>query len=227
MGGRVIPIGSAILVLFAIIMAGKDFGSIGLAMEDTQRGCPSCHAGLSERLPQGHPPVEGEGVKSCPGCHAAKGSATPLEWIAHFKHYSAAGFPGDCWSCHLIDPTGNFRPYDLEVPGVKVGKEEVGQLVPYYKSWGASNHLDHRHALKRISCGDCHGAPIPKEAVSMERCQGCHGSYNQLAQKTPVHASGLYSHFSDQEVGCDSCHKVHGESSLVCSQCHTFDQKVP
>jgi len=217
------------LILLATVTGSFVFDPVSSATEEGQKGCKSCHSKLLETLPQGHPHVEAEEVKSCLACHTAKGEAAPWKWIVHFGHYSVEGFSGDCWSCHLIDQTGDFKAYDshLEKAALRVNKEDVGRMAFYYNSWGTSRYLDHKHALKKLDCNDCHGGPFPKEGAPTERCVSCHGSYDQLGQKSSMHSSGLYAHFSDKEVGCNACHKAHRESALVCNKCHTFDQRVP
>ncbi len=224
MNRRVIFIILVLFILAVIIFAkGKysyNFPSAILASQEAQEGCKSCHVKLSETLPKDHLPVIREEVKTCLICHVAGGAATAFEWTVHFKHYSNAEFVDDCWSCHLIDQEGNFKPYDGQTAGLKVSKEEVDQLVPYYKSWGTSEYLDHGHALEKLSCVDCHGVLIPKEPVSIEQCFICHGSYEQLAQKELKHSHAMYPHWTDEEVGCDSCHRAHEESVLLCYQCH-------
>ena len=230
MGERMIRIGSVLLISIAWITIGSFVSSqVSLADEEGKRGCKTCHSKLSETLPKGHPSVEQEEVKSCLTCHVTKGEAAPWEWIVHFWHYSEEAFSGDCWSCHLIDKAGDFTAYDSnsEKVTVKASREDMGRMAFYYNSWGTSGYLDHRHGLKKLDCNDCHGGPFPKGGAPTERCVSCHGGYDQLGQKSSMHSSGLYAHFSDKEVGCNACHKAHQESALVCNQCHTFDQKVP
>jgi len=229
-GERTNRIGSVLSILIVWITVGSFISSqVSLADEEGNAGCKSCHSKLSETLPKGHPSVEREEVKSCLTCHAGKGEAAPWEWIVHFRHYSEEAFSGDCWSCHLIDKAGDFTAYDSysEKVAVKVSREDVGRMAFYYNSWGTSGYLDHRHGLKKLDCNACHGGPFPKEGASAGRCASCHGGYDQLGQKSSIHASALFAHFSEKEVGCNACHKAHQESVLLCNQCHTFDQKVP
>lgn len=228
---RTIRFGSILLILISWIAVTGTFISsqVSSADEEGQKGCKSCHSKLSETLPKDHPRVEQEEVQSCLTCHAAKGEAASWGWIVHFGHYSAKGFEGDCWSCHLIDKAGKFEAYDSRMArlGLTTSKEEVGGMASYYKSWGSSGHLDHKHGLKKLSCGACHDAPFPSKRVPTERCIGCHGNYDQLAQKSSIHASGFWTHFSEKEIGCNACHKAHQDSVFLCNQCHTFDQKMP
>ena len=224
MNRRVISIILVLFISVVIVIAiwghGPNITRVSLAMQKAQEGCTSCHAKLSETLPEDHLPVTREEVKYCLICHVAGGAATAFEWTVHFEHYSNAEFVDDCWSCHLIDQEGNFKPYDGQTAGLKVSKEEVDQLVPYYKSWGTSEYLDHEHALEKLSCVDCHGVLIAKEPVSTEQCFICHESYEELAQKTLKHYDAMYPHFSGKELECSACHRAHQESVLVCKQCH-------
>jgi len=223
MNRRIFPV---VLTTFILVVIAISIGNYAsntsaiLASQETQEGCKSCHAKLSETLPKDHLPVIREEVKTCLICHVAGGAATAFEWTVHFKHYSNAEFVDDCWSCHLIDQEGNFKPYDGQTAGLKVSKEEVDQMVPYYKSWGTSEYLDHGHALEKLSCVDCHGVFIPKEPVSTEQCFICHGSYKQIVQDSLVHYDAMFPHWTDEEVGCNSCHRAHEESVLLCDQCH-------
>jgi len=223
MNRKIFPV---VLTTFILVVIAISIGnyvsntSAILASQETQEGCKSCHAKLSETLPEDHLSIAREEVKTCFICHVAGGAAPAFEWTVHFEHYSNAEFVDDCWSCHLIDQEGNFKPYDLQTTGLKVSKEEVDQLVPYYKSWGTSEYLDHEHALEKLSCVDCHGVLIAKEPVSTEQCSVCHGSYEELAQKASIHYIGVHPHWTREEIGCDSCHKTHEESVEICDQCH-------
>lgn len=126
-----------------------------------------------------------------------------------------------------IFPGGCSTDQALQKNGQKITKEVGDQLAAYYKSWESSGYLDHKHALKEIGCVVCHAAPIPKEGLSKEQCLECHGSYEEVAKKAPIHVMAIHSHFSDQEVECNSCHKAHKKSVLICNECHHFDIKVP
>ena len=127
----------------------------------------------------------------------------------------------------VIFPGGCFTNLALHKNGQKTTAKTEEKLAFYYQSWETSEHLDHKHALKEISCADCHGGPAPKEGPSEEQCLECHGSYQEVAEKAPIHTMIIQPHFSDQEVECDACHKAHKKSVLVCNECHHFDIRVP
>ncbi len=236
MAVKIIGVGSLILSLVAgILLSGcvrSNVTTPSLPMEDGAKGCKVCHSKLSEQVPKGHPAieVEEEGARSCLVCHESRDQASSWEWIIHFKHLSVAGLPGDCWSCHLIDRAGKFKAYDSNLVrmGVKYSKKEIiDRIGPYYRSWATSAYLDHKHALKKLTCEECHGVAFPTGYAPAKQCANCHGNYDKLAQKTSIHSRGFFEHFTDKEVECSECHKAHKESVLLCSKCHAFSQKVP
>ena len=60
-------------------------------------------------------------------------------------------------------------------------------------------------------------------------CEGCHGSYASLREKTkggsepnPHHSA----HFGDT-LSCTACHKQHSEPKSYCNNCHDFKHKMP
>lgn len=106
-------------------------------------------------------------------------------------------------------------------------KKAEDELAAYHQSLETSSLLDHKHALNNIGCIDCHGEPIPKEGLIKEKCLECHGSYEEVAEKAPTHNMAIQPHFGEQETECNSCHKAHKKSGLVCNQCHSFDMNVP
>lgn len=229
MNRRIIPLILFILIIFACTKGQYSPPVEGTftAIREDMNGCASCHGELSKTLPEGHLPATREGVKHCLSCHVDEGSATAFDWIVHFKHYSREEFPGDCWSCHLIDQEGDFRPYGIQAGGIKVSREDVDRLTPYYHLWGTSEHLDHGHALKGLTCKGCHDVMISEETVPTERCLQCHETYEKLAEKSNIHYGCLYPHFSDKELECSACHRAHDKSVYICNRCHSYDIETP
>lgn len=96
------------------------------------------------------------------------------------------------------------------------------------KSLSGKIPLSHTHLLSGISCSDCHGDKKPKEALETDQCLSCHGSFEDLADKT---ASGEENPHDSPHYGtsldCDMCHHIHVRSENFCNQCHHFDFTVP
>ena len=98
-------------------------------------------------------------------------------------------------------------------------------MTPFFRSWATSKFMDHAHAVKKISCGDCHGGFFPEERASDENCLKCHKSHQHMAQLTKnVKPNPHDSHLG--EIRCTICHKAHEKSVYYCNQCHTFDSKL-
>lgn len=196
-------------------------------MEKPKTGCNRCHGELSEILPPGHVAISPEEVKYCAMCHAGGGVLSPFEWIAHYRHYSATGFEGDCWSCHFVDDRERLGVIGAEEgDGLEINREKMVELTPYLHSWATSEHLDHRHAREKLTCGLCHTSFNLDEEFPMEKCLYCHGSYPDLAGLTKAIVPNPHeSHLG--EVNCNICHKIHQESENFCNQCHAFEYVFP
>lgn len=189
-------------------------------------GCPSCHGQLSATLPEAHPKVSQPGVSACMTCHAGHGEAKPLERIVHLGHFSNQKFTGTCWSCHETTADGVFRLIGAPGDDMKAAREKADAMLPFYRSWAGSNHLDHVHALKEISCGGCHGNAFPEERASEENCLECHKGYAAVAQRTAKMKPNPHEHHLG-EIRCTLCHKAHEPSVDYCRQCHDFGFKFP
>lgn len=82
---------------------------------------------------------------------------------------------------------------------------------------------------------EIHGPAWPKSAdgfVTKNQCLQCHGSYDQLAEKTAkLEPNPHKSHLG--AVNCEDCHKVDkAQPELMCNSCHKFtirakDSKAP
>jgi hypothetical protein len=168
----------------------------GLAQQEDPALCKKCHADLAQKVPQGQPALS--------------------RGVVHFSHYSNPKFTGGCRSCHPMDPAGNFeltRAQDGKK--INIPKESLDKLGAFYRSWGTSSFEDHKHALKKVDCLGCHGEPFPTNDVPMANCLKCHGSFEKLAQKAPIHGP---THRGPLE--CRECHKAHAKSVSMCTQCH-------
>lgn len=94
-------------------------------------------------------------------------------------------------------------------------------------AFGADDALLTAHSSKGIQCSSCHQETPPAKKVKTARCQTCHGTYEQLAERTKnmqpnnVHAN----HLGDLE--CKACHGVHKKQKLECDECHQFKFSMP
>jgi hypothetical protein len=92
---------------------------------------------------------------------------------------------------------------------------------------GAKVLLLQKHADKGLACTGCHQDNPPAKPAAMDKCLGCHGPYDKLADRTEG-KNAQNPHASHQgELNCDSCHHVHKASVNYCSQCHQFEFNVP
>jgi fumarate reductase flavoprotein subunit len=86
--------------------------------------------------------------------------------------------------------------------------------------------LGDRHIDKGIDCDGCHNESPPKALVPTKACLKCHGTYDDLAERTKkVDPNPHASHRGD--LPCETCHHAHKESVNRCGACHDFDFKVP
>ncbi|WP_228845488.1 cytochrome c3 family protein [Phototrophicus methaneseepsis] len=86
---------------------------------------------------------------------------------------------------------------------------------------------------------DDYTQPFTRAEYGMETCFQCHehGSYDQIAWrttdlgvtdgKTKGHEANPHQspHYDDLE--CNTCHRMHRESVLFCSECHAFEFRIP
>lgn len=82
-------------------------------------------------------------------------------------------------------------------------------------------------------------ATFPRAQVKMDTCFTCHehGSYDQLAWRTTDlgvtdgqakgHPANPHQPPHYTELECSSCHRMHTESVLLCSECHTYVFSMP
>lgn len=90
----------------------------------------------------------------------------------------------------------------------------------------ADHFLADRHVERGLKCDSCHTTQPPK-AVPTSQCQSCHGGYDKLAKRTEkLDINPHDSHLENPQ--CGDCHRGHKKPTLVCDQCHSFDNiKVP
>ena len=86
--------------------------------------------------------------------------------------------------------------------------------------------LGDKHKDLGIQCDGCHKENPPQNKVPTAVCQGCHGDYKTLAERTQkVEPNPHMSH--EGELECETCHHSHKPSEDHCDFCHNFDFKVP
>lgn len=191
-------------------------------------GCTQCHPKPSDVVPKGHPPGGGSDLQDCIKCHGEEKKIAAFAASIHLKHYAASKFPGDCRWCHRIGESKEFGLIGSGSLGkFKVSSDLARRLEPYFRSSGTSKYLDHRHAVKGVSCAACHGTALPEKGVQKDRCVQCHGGYEKLSKKSQIHASMTAPHFNGGN-DCGLCHRAHSQSELTCVRCHEeIEMKVP
>ena len=86
--------------------------------------------------------------------------------------------------------------------------------------------LGDKHKNFGIQCDGCHKESPPQNKVPTAVCQGCHGDYKTLAERTQkVEPNPHMSH--EGELECETCHHSHKPSEDHCDSCHNFGFKVP
>lgn len=107
----------------------------------------------------------------------------------------------DCLNCH--DKTG---PQRLE-----------GRLP-----------ASHTHRLSGITCAMCHGKMKKPSEVEMKRCLTCHDMEKVVSKTAEVRPANPHTspHYGT-DLDCNLCHHQHRKSENYCSQCHTFEFRVP
>lgn len=90
-----------------------------------------------------------------------------------------------------------------------------------------SNMLADRHMQEQgVSCADCHNEDDPESSPELEMCLGCHGSWDDLAERTADEE--INPHESHMGPGpCNECHASHVKSALICDQCHSYGMETP
>ena len=138
---------------------------------------------------------------TCANCHVLSGHVESLnDPVMLASNHAAAGV--ECSDCH---------PRSFE--------QQVSETIAYL-----TNDFSE---------------PLPRLQVKMDTCFGCHehGSYDQIAWRTTDlgitdgtakgHIANPHQppHYSNLE--CNSCHRMHEPSTLLCSECHTYTFRMP
>jgi hypothetical protein len=111
------------------------------------------------------------------------------------------------------------------------------------ESWKAGDKLAAVHGRANIVCLDCHESTLSQQLSEVQKyvtgnyktpldftkigdkefCLECHGTYDELAEKTRGYDDAKYNpHDSHNgELECYDCHRMHSQSVIYCSQCHT------
>jgi hypothetical protein len=94
-------------------------------------------------------------------------------------------------------------------------------------SWAEQKMLlGDKHKEMGIQCEGCHKESPPQNKAPRAVCQGCHGDYKTLAEKTQeVDPNPHRSH--EGNLDCSVCHHSHNPSEDHCANCHNFGFKVP
>lgn len=99
-------------------------------------------------------------------------------------------------------------------------------LIVLLGTSAALAEVPQKDLLHGLACDSCHGTEVPKKLEGNGACLSCHVSYSEVAARTAkVEPNPHVGHLG--ELDCTACHKPHGESELVCNQCHEFDIKMP
>jgi hypothetical protein len=133
---------------------------------------------------------------------------------------------GDCAGCHIktkILPDNHPDTKEMNGDACKAchGKDKINLTGKMPGS--------HGHQLAGVNCEKCHGKIKKPEVLTIDQCVTCHGSTDELAEKTKdvkpanPHTSPHYGTTLD----CNLCHHQHTKSENYCSSCHKFDFKVP
>ena len=86
--------------------------------------------------------------------------------------------------------------------------------------------LGDKHKEMGIQCDGCHKESQPQNNVPRAVCQGCHGDYKMLGERTEkVDPNPHRSH--EGNLDCSVCHHSHKPSEDHCDRCHNFGFKVP
>lgn len=115
-------------------------------------------------------------------------------------------------------------------------------MKPYYQSYSEGDLLAYKHAAGGVdNCHDCHEedlatkvnegikyvtgdykTPLDKRNFATKQfCLECH-DFNKIKAATAFEESNPHdSHNGEQQ--CYECHSMHGQSKVMCSQCHSFD----
>ena len=75
-----------------------------------------------------------------------------------------------------------------------------------------------------LPCTTCHTGTQMK-APAKDKCFECHGSYEQIAERTAKLTPKPHSSHRG-EANCTACHSMHAKSRFECNDCHNFSIKM-
>lgn len=94
------------------------------------------------------------------------------------------------------------------------------ELKPHHKALGDCALC---HTQENAVAGNAFVVPDNKA------CLACHGSWQDLAEKTkptdPHEPNPHKSHHYGENMSCTACHAEHKESRVICNDCHAFPFK--
>jgi hypothetical protein len=205
-----------------------------LAAKPKSSSCIACHD-LKSVLPKGHTPVTGKDITACLNCHppgkAAKLEPNPYSARIHRAHIGSK-LKVDCFICHTWAPGKSFGLVNRKISWGAPSRKAMDMIKKAAASWSDSPFLDSLHARHLVTCLGCHGEKLPAEDDTVEnnQCLDCHGSYDELAEKTASPHFPKRNPHKTHVVGlaCTKCHHAHRESKVYCLECHPgFDMKIP
>lgn len=92
--------------------------------------------------------------------------------------------------------------------------------------WTDEARVGNLHVDAGVDCFQCHlegDDQQPLKKVAKETCLGCHGlSYENLMAQTEALEPNPHDAPHYDKMACNLCHSVHGDSEMMCSECHTF-----
>ena len=137
-----------------------------------------------------------------------------------------------CTSCHVMQPYAD----SLTAPNLLASAHaDEGIACTDCHDYGAEEQLRDTLAYLRNDYQE----PFARVRYPMETCFGCHehGSYDQIAWRTTDlgvtdpqakgHDANPHQPPHYSELECNSCHRVHRESTLLCWECHTYQFDSP
>jgi nitrate/TMAO reductase-like tetraheme cytochrome c subunit len=113
-------------------------------------------------------------------------------------------------------------------------------MKPYYESWKSGDLLANKHASAGITCHQCHESSISVQAEegikfvtgdykdpldkrdfgTREFCLECH-NFDEVKAATNFEESNPHDNHNGKQE-CNTCHSMHQQSNLMCSNCHEF-----
>lgn len=137
-----------------------------------------------------------------------------------------------CASCHILDSY-----FDSQNDPIMLASRHAQQGLTCVDCHPRTLEDQIHETLAYLQ--DDYRFPFRRAQYPMTTCFECHShsSYDQIAWRTTdlgitdPQAMGYYAnphqppHYSNLE--CHTCHRVHRESVLMCSECHMFEFRIP